>query len=111
MHGNSTIRTGMAMGKEFRDARAFAEMMTGGSLQGRLDQALGSTSLTNKATGMSVTIGSGLDASVLASMVKTYLDAGYTYDQGTTIVYNAAPNNSISAEQEWINAVKVARLV
>ena len=108
---NSTIKTGMAMGKEFRDARQFAEMMTGGSLQSRLDAALGQTSLTNKATGMSVTIGSGLDPSVMASMVKAYLDAGYTYDQGTTIVYNAAPNNSLDAEQELIKAVKVARLV
>ncbi len=108
---NGTVKMGLGQGKSFSDAIKQAENFTGGSLQSRLDAALGSSTFTNKTTGMSVTIGAGLDPSVMDSMARAYLDAGYTQTSGPTIVYNAAPNNSLSAEQELIKAVKVARLV
>lgn len=112
---NGVVDMGLGQGKSLKDSLKMANQYTGGSLQGRLDKALGSTTFTNATTGMSVTIGAGLDPSVFAAQAQAYLDAGFkmTSDgrQAPTVIYNAAPNNSISAEQELIKAIKVARLV
>jgi hypothetical protein len=107
---NGTLKMGLSQGKGFKEAMKMAADYTGGDLQTRLDNALGSYTFTNK-DGMSVTIGSGLDQSVLTSMAQAYQDAGFAQTSGKTIIYNAAPNNSLTAEQELVKAVKVARLV
>ena len=108
---NGVVNMGLDKGMSFSDSLKMANNYTGGSLQGRLDSALGQTTLTNRATGMSVTIGSGLDPAALASMVKAYEDAGYSKTSGTTIIYNAAPNDTITAEQKLVDAVQRAKVL
>lgn len=108
---NGVVNMGLKSGKSLKDSLAMASNYTGGDLQSRLDSALGSYTFTNANTGMSVTIGAGLDAGVLAAQARAYQDAGFKQTSGATINYFAAPNNTITAEQQLVDAVNRAKVL
>ena len=88
-------------------AMALADKANGGSLQDRMDQALGNVTFSAKG-GPSITMAN--DASN-ANLATAYQNAGFTQTGGTTLIYNAAPNDSISAEQKLIDAVQRAKVL
>jgi phage-related protein len=93
----------------------------GGSLQAQLDNALGQATFTSKATGMSTTFSSLNDmtpefynsqvAPLLANGYRQTSGQAFTAPAGVTIVYNAAPNQSLDSAQALQAAVQRARIL
>lgn len=92
-------------------AMAAADKANGGTIQQRLDAALGSVTLKN-AAGQSINFSSAGGA-----LFDAYQNAGYktvgAASQGsvTNIIYNAAANDSISSEKKLIDAVHTAKVL
>jgi hypothetical protein len=92
-------------------AMALADKANGGTVQQRLDAALGTVTLKN-AAGASVNFSSGG-----GNLYDAYTNAGYKVQGAasqsaiTNIIYNAAANDSISSEQKLVDAVQTAKVL
>jgi hypothetical protein len=108
---NQDLASLKSAGMSQADAMAGVNAANGGSLQSVLDAALGQATFTNAVTGMSTTMGGDLSTQGAQMSAADLLARGYTQTSGTTIVYNAAKNDSISSEQKLVDAVQRAKIM
>lgn len=107
---NSMVKNLMAGGMSSAKALNWVDSKLGDP-QAFLDKALSQTTFTNSAGQNMTASGTSFTEEFIKNAVIPALGSAFKMSNGSTIIYNAAPNDSISSEQKLVDAVQRAKLL